>query len=390
MRIHDVDALRGFALLGIFVVNVTFMASAYPGNLVDDPSFSAPVDDVVRFVVAALFSMKFYLLFSFLFGYSFVLQIGAAQRAGVAFAPRMLRRVLGLFALGAGHIILLYSGDVLTTYAVACLVLLAVHRVSDRTALITAGAIYVVVTISLLVSAVFLDRSDFMPSSSEALVAAEDQTQSMLGSFADIVGQHLDGLGLLVIQAVSLQGPTALAMFLLGMVAARRHLFSGLDGKDALPRRVQWVGFPVGLGGGVLFAALGGDTTTLATLVSVVTAPFLAAAYVATLVRVLHSHRFTWARGILEPIGRVALTNYLAQSLVGLVLFTGIGFGLAGQVSPPLLLLLALVVFAIQALVSAFWLRRHRYGPVEYLLRCLTNWSRPGRHREATGHGGAK
>ena len=72
-RVHDVDALRGFALLGIFVVNITFMASAYPGNLVDDPNFSAPIDAVVRFLVAALFSMKFYLLFSFLFGYSFVL-----------------------------------------------------------------------------------------------------------------------------------------------------------------------------------------------------------------------------------------------------------------------------------------------------------------------------
>ncbi|MGP5930823.1 DUF418 domain-containing protein [Corynebacterium glyciniphilum] len=390
VRIHDVDAIRGLALLGIFVVNITFMASAYPGNLVDDPSFSNPVDDVARFVVAALFSMKFYLLFSFLFGYSFVLQIGAAQRAGVAFVPRMLRRILGLFALGAGHIVLLYSGDVLTTYAVACLVLLAIHRVSDRVALITAGAIYAFVSLSLVVSAMFLDRSDFMPSSSEALVAAEDQTQSMLGSFADIVGQHLDGLGLLVIQAVSLQGPTALAMFLLGMVAARRHLFSELGGKDELPRRVQWAGFPVGLGGGVLFAALGGDTNTLATLVSVVTAPFLAAAYVATLVRVLHSHRVTWVRGALEPIGRVALTNYLAQSLVGFVLFTGIGFGLAGQVSPPLLLLLALVAFAVQALASAFWLRRHRYGPAEYLLRCFTNWSRPGRVNVAVGRGGTE
>ncbi|MGO1975535.1 MAG: hypothetical protein ACTH2Q_21475, partial [Propionibacteriaceae bacterium] len=99
-RVHDVDALRGFALLGIFAVNITFMASAYPGNLVEDPSFISPLDGAARFVVAALFSMKFYLLFSFLFGYSFVLQMDAAERAGTAFVPRMLRRVLGLFVLG--------------------------------------------------------------------------------------------------------------------------------------------------------------------------------------------------------------------------------------------------------------------------------------------------
>ncbi|NLU83254.1 DUF418 domain-containing protein [Rhodococcus sp. HNM0569] len=388
-RIRDVDALRGFALLGIFVVNITFMASAYPGNLVEDPAFSTPFDDAVRFVVSGLFSMKFYLLFSFLFGYSFVLQIQAAERAGAAFAPRMLRRILGLFALGAGHIVLLYSGDVLTTYAVACLVLLAVYRVGDRVAVVAAGAIYAFVALSLLVSAVFLDRSEFMPSSDEALVAAEEQTQSMLGSFADIVGQHLDGLGLLVVQAASLQGPTALAMFLLGMVAARRSLFSGLSTRGLLLRRVQWVGFPVGLVGGALFATLGADTSTQATLVSVVTAPFLTAAYVATLVRILHSNRLTRVRGALESVGRVALTNYLTQSLVGFVLFTGIGFGLAGQVSPPLLLLLAVVIFSLQALVSALWLRHHRYGPVEYLLRCFTNWSRPERAEVTAGKEGS-
>lgn len=377
-RVHDVDALRGFALLGIFVVNITFMASGHPGNLVDDPAFSGPLDAAARFVVATLFSMKFYLLFSFLFGYSFVLQVEAAGRAGAAFVPRMLRRVLGLFVLGVGHIVLLYGGDVLTTYAVVCLILLAMHRVRDRVALITSGVIYAVVTISLVVSAAFLDRSAFMPSQEEALAQAAEQTQAMRGSLVDVIGQHLSGLDLLVVQAASLQGPTALAMFLLGMVAARRQLFSTLGARVGLLRRVQAVGFPVGLVGGVLHAALGGDTSTWATTVSVVTAPFLCAAYMATLIRMMHSSRGARLRAALAPVGRVALTNYLAQSLVGVILFTGVGFGLAGQVSPPMLIVVAIAVFAAQALVSAWWLQRHRYGPAEYLLRCFTNWSRPG------------
>lgn len=378
-RIHDVDALRGFALLGIFVVNITFMASAYPGNLVEDPAFSSPLDSAARFVVAALFSMKFYLLFSFLFGYSFVLQMEAAKRAGAAFVPRMLRRVVGLFVIGVGHIVILYSGDVLTTYAVICLILLAMYRVRDRTALITAGVMYGVVTLSLVISAAFLDREMFMPSHSEALFEAASQTQAMLGSPADIIGHHVAGLDLLVIQAASLQGPTALAMFLLGMVAARRRFFSGLTDRSVLLRRIQWVGFGVGLPGGVLYALLGGDTNTWATAVSVVTAPLLTAAYVATLVRAMHTPWGRKLRGALAPVGRVALTNYLGQSLAGLVLFSGVGLGLAGQVSPPILIVLALVVFAVQAAISAWWLQRHRYGPAEYLLRCFTNWSRPGR-----------
>src|SRR5690625_5305444 len=121
-RLHAGDARRGFALLGIFVVNITVMASAYPGNLVDAPLFSTPPDDAARLIVAVLFSMKFYLLFSFLFGYSFVLQMESAQRAGQAFAPRMLRRILGLFLLGAAHIVLLYGGYVLPTSAGAAMV----------------------------------------------------------------------------------------------------------------------------------------------------------------------------------------------------------------------------------------------------------------------------
>lgn len=376
-RVHDVDALRGFALLGIFAVNITFMASAYPGNLVADPAFSSPLDDVARFVVAALFSMKFYLLFSFLFGYSFVLQMDAAQRAGTAFVPRMLRRVLGLFVLGVGHIVLLYGGDVLTTYAVVGLVLLAMHQVRDVVALRTAAAIYAVVTASLVGSALFLDRSAFMPSRGEALATAAEQTGAMLGSPAEIIGHHVSGLDLLVLQALSLQGPTALAMFLLGMVAARRRLFSDLGSRVRLLRRVQWVGFPVGLAGGVTYAALGGDASTGATAVSVVTAPLLSAAYVATLVRLMHHPRTAWLRSTLSPVGRIALTNYLGQSVVGILLFTGVGLGLAGQVSPPLLLLLTFVVFAGQVVLSAWWLRSHRYGPAEYLLRWFTTWQRP-------------
>ncbi|MGO1975238.1 MAG: DUF418 domain-containing protein, partial [Propionibacteriaceae bacterium] len=294
-----------------------------------------------------------------------------------AFVPRMLRRVLGLFVLGVGHIVLLYGGDVLTTYAVVCLILLAMHRVSDRGALITAGVLYVVVLASLVGSALFLDRSAFMPSSDEALATAAAQTQAMLGSPADIISHHVSGLGLLVLQAASLQGPTALAMFLLGMVAARRKLFSDLGDRVSLLRRTQWIGFPIGLAGGAVYAALGGDANTSATAVSVVTAPFLTAAYVATLVRVMRSPRTAWVRTALAPVGRVALTNYLGQSLAGVLLFTGVGLGLAGRVSPPLLLLLAVAVFVGQGALSAWWLRSHRYGPAEYLLRWLTNGRRP-------------
>lgn len=376
-RVHDVDALRGFALLGILVVNITFMASGYPGNLVDDPAFASPLDDAVRWLSNVFVDMKFYLLFSFLFGYSFTLQMESARRAGAEFGPRMLRRIVGLFVIGALHIVVLYAGDVLTTYAVACLALLAMRNVRDRTALWTAGILYALVLASLVVSVLFVDSSAFLPSHAEALANAEHSTQALLGGWGDIVAEHVSGLGLLVAQAVSLQGPTALAMFLLGLVAGRRRMLADVRGDEPMLRRIQWVGFPVGLAGSVTYATMGGTGETAAALVSVATAPFLTAAYVATLLRVMHSPRTAVVRNALAPAGRIVLTNYLGQSLAGLLLFSGIGLGLAGRFSPLATMATAFAVFAFQLAVSAVWLRRFRYGPAEWALRWVTNARRP-------------
>ncbi|WP_018215980.1 DUF418 domain-containing protein [Salinispora vitiensis] len=380
-RLHDVDAVRGFALLGIFVVNITFMASGYPGNLVPDPAFSSLFDDLARDVSAVFVDMKFYILFSFLFGYSFTLQMESAERAGAAFGPRMLRRIAGLFILGALHTVLLYGGDILMTYAVVCLILLGMRRVRDRTALRVAGLLYGIVLLSLLTSGLLVDSSAFLPTEAEALANAENATAAMLGGWGDVIGHNLSGLPLLMLQSATFQGPTALAMFLLGMVAGRRRLLAGVRGHEPVLRRIQRIGFPVGIAGGVVYTLGGGNGETLAVAVSAVTAPLLTAAYVATLLRMMHSPRLAFVQPALAPAGRIALTNYLGQSLLGLLIFSGVGLGLAGSVSPMGTTGLALLIFAVQLAVSAWWLRRQRYGPAEWALRWVTNGERPGMAR---------
>lgn len=365
MRVLNVDAVRGFALFGIFAVNVTFMASGYPGNLVTDPAFDSAVDHAVRMLSSVLIDMKFYVLFSFLFGYSFTLQMGAA------FPARTLRRLGGLFALGALHTVFLYGGDILTTYAIAGLALFFLRNVRDRTAIRIALALYAVVLLSMIASGLLVDRSAFLPSEAEALANGAAATQALLGGWSANIGEHLAGLPLLILQAVTLQGPTALALFLLGMVAGRRQWLSGVRGDEPVLRRIQAIGFPVGLLGGIVYAASGGNGNTLAVAASVATAPLLAAAYVATLLRM------AVVREALAPAGRMALTNYLGQSVIGLIVFTGIGFGLAGEFSPLGLFGFVLVVFGGQLVVSALWMRRFRYGPMEWVLRWVTYGRRP-------------
>lgn len=387
-RIHDVDALRGFALLGILVVNITFMASGYPGNLITDPAFSSGLDTVARGIVTGLFSMKFYLLFSFLFGYSFTLQMNAADRAGAAFKPRMLRRILGLVLLGGLNIVFLYSGDVLTTYAAACLALFALRRASDRTTLCTTIGLYGFVVISLLASVAFVDRSAFLPSAAQAHAAAARETHQLLGGWGSVITEHLAGLPLLVVQAVSMQGPTALAMFLLGMLAGRRQLLANLTGREPMLHRLQLIGYPIGIAGAIFYALAGGDVNTGAVLISVLTAPLLTAAYVATLIQLMHRDQPIPLRAWLAPAGRIALTNYLGQSAVGLILFTGVGFGLAGTFSPPALLILAAAVFAGQLTASTLWLHHFRYGPAEWVLRWITNGQKPSWRQPRPGRTG--
>jgi uncharacterized protein len=376
-RVRDVDALRGFALFGIFAVNVTFMASGFPGNLVADPDFDSGLDHAVRTFSSIFIDMKFYVLFSFLFGYSFTLQLAAASRAGAAFGARMLRRIGGLFALGVLQIVFLYGGDILTTYAVACLVLLLLRNVTDRTAISIAVGLYAFVLAGMVAGALLVDRSAFLPGEAEALANGEAATQALLGGWAANIGEHLAGLPLLVLQAVTMQGPTALGLFLLGMVAGRRKWLTRAAGAGPVLRRIQLIGFPVGLLGAVTYAAAGGNGNTLGVAASVATAPALAAAYVATLLRIMHHPGTAAVRTALAPAGRMALTNYLGQSAIGLITFTGIGLGLAGRFSPLALFGYVLAVFAFQLLVSALWLRWFGYGPVEWALRWLTNARRP-------------
>ncbi|WP_350279809.1 DUF418 domain-containing protein [Kribbella sp. HUAS MG21] len=381
-RIQDIDALRGFALLGILIVNITFAASGFPIHLAQDPAYDSWLDHGVHWVSSAFVDMKFYLLFSFLFGYSFQLQLEAAQRAGAAFKPRMLRRLGGLFVLGVLHGIFLITGDILSVYAIIGLVLLAMRRVKDRTALIVAAAIYAYLFVTLAAAALFVDSSQFIDPTT-AVAAAQETTANMAGSFSGAVDEHIRSLPTYGLSLLTVQGPTTLAAFLVGMVVGRRRLLQNLSGNEAVLRLIQLIGFTIGITGGMYYATVGGNGHTDAVLISVLTAPFLTAAYVATLLRFMHSERGEDLRRLLAPAGRMALSNYLGQSVANMLIFTGAGFGLAGQVSPLETVGFALAIFAVQVALSHLWLNSCSYGPVEGALRAVTNATAPGWRRQA-------
>ncbi|MEU4079403.1 DUF418 domain-containing protein [Streptomyces venezuelae] len=387
-RLAQVDALRGFALLGILLVNIGFQASAYHGVGLAEPGFDSPLDGAVRWFVALFFESKFFLLFSFLFGYSFTLQLASAERDGVRFAPRFLRRLTGLFVLGVLHAVLLFSGDILTTYALLGLILFAARRVRPRAAVRTA-VILLTVTASLyllLAAGVFLMGGADVPDAG-AVAEAERAAQALRGGPGPVIGQHLAELSEFVFALIFLQAPASLAAFFLGLAAGRARALGDLARHRATLVRLQWAGFTVGLLGAGVYAwgnlADAGDAfQILAIGIDLLTAPLLSAAYGATVLRLTQGRFGRRTVALLGPVGSMTLTGYLTQSLVCALLFTGYGAGLVGRVPPAGVLAIALALFAAQVVASRWWLRRYRSGPVEWALRAWTTLSVPPLRRE--------
>ncbi|MES5045988.1 DUF418 domain-containing protein [Rhizobium nepotum] len=376
-RIANIDAIRGFALFGVLVVNILAFSSVYYGSGFLAPAERTGADLVLAFMVSAVFELKFYLLFSFLFGYSVTLQMQSAEKAGVAFLPRMLRRQAGLFLIGAIHAVVLFHGDILTTYALLGLLLLALRRGSD-TAKLRLALILVVATAAFWLLMAYLqwneparDDSALFQRKAEAAIAA------FRGTPQTVVAEHLASLWSFLPMLLLLQAPCALAMFLLGFVSGQRRFFERREGYEAYLNRALLWGLLIGLPGGLVYAAAtqlmpGSYLETVALALSVLTAPFFTLALMAAMLKLFDSDRAGRWRDALASAGRMALSNYLLQSVLCAAIFHGYGFGLIGRLSMAQTLIVALAIFAIQLLASCLWLRRFRYGPLEWLLRAMT------------------
>ncbi|MTJ82284.1 MAG: DUF418 domain-containing protein [Telmatospirillum sp.] len=379
-----VDALRGFALLGILVVNIIAFASPYYSAGLPDPSTGKVLGRLAMATVSWLFETKFYLLFSFLFGYSFTLQMRSAERAGASFRPRILRRLAGLFLFGLGHGVLLFHGDILTTYAVLGLVLLMLRRTDPRR--LVRIALWLVVGTSLfwLGIGILETLEPSGPSATSQDVARA--IQAYRSSPATVVSQHLRDLTQMLGLLGLVQAPTALAMFLLGLVAGQRGLFHDIGGHLPLFRRMLVAGAAIGLPCAAIYAVtsgafMGTPWEVFGLARSLLTAPLLTGGYVGGLVLLFRGSAGAILVDVLAPAGRMALSNYLMQSLICAVIFYAYGFRMVGEIPPALAVLMAFGIFLIQLMASRWWMERCSYGPLEWALRALTNLHVPALRR---------
>lgn len=389
------DILRGTALAGILVINITTVAD--PGGMFGLGRTGPLADLLVWAGLILLVESKFFTLFSFLFGMGFAIQLQRARRRGDRHWVRFLRRLFALGLFGVAHIVLLWAGDILLCYALVGLLLLAFQFASDRwlirwsVVLLTLPLLAIAAVFLLTVVARFFPEGDAKLREADAellqdIAKAAPEAQAN-PTYGEMIEQRLDEYKFVAV-LLATRVSTVLAMFLLGMWAGRREVLARPDDHLPLSRWVRRWGLGVGLVLSALVTAqyfLAPPITALTglffnqTLVGPILAMGYAAAFVLFVRRVGES-RFA----PVAAVGRMALTNYLGQSLLCAIVFWKLGFGLVGTVSPLGQVGIAALIYLVQMALSVVWLRYFQYGPMEWLWRAFTYLRFPPFLRTAT------
>ena len=385
-RFIILDALRGFALLGICLANYPEFSLFSFLSAEDAARLQTPgLDRVLRYLLSFFVDGKFYTIFSLLFGIGFSIILEHALAEGGAGLKVFYRRMLCLLGIGLMHLWLLWSGDILTLYAALGMLLPLWHKSSDRTLLRWAGALLLLpVAVDGAVEIFGLRPAGWFYDRQWALCARYGITEE---NFAYWLRDSQDYKGVL---QFLVQGGfermtefidgnryfRVLGLFLLGYWAGRQRFFAQLEEWRPLLRRIVRLGFGLGLplSGFYAWSSVNGHPWGLAAHSALYTFSVfpMGFAYVAGLCLLyLRSTEAGIWRALAAP-GRMALTNYLMQTVFGMLIFYGIGLGLGAGLSLSIVLPIALAVYGLEMALSTLWMRHFRFGPIEWLWRMLT------------------
>lgn len=379
-RFAALDILRGLALLGVLLVNLSsdfrIPLAQHILTFHTDPDWADRAADVG---VAILLEFKAITLFSLLFGAGVGVFAERAAARGVDAMRFLARRFLVLLALGLCHLLLIWNGDILTLYAVCGLLLLPLLRL--RTATLA------FVGIALIAGAYIIPWGFLWPGDAALhTLATEGIRVYSRGSFGDVLGFHWRETGRLILPLLAQTLPRTLGLMALGTVAWRAGALRDPQKYRGLLWEVAAVG---GVVGGtmtllsVYSASTGKPGTAPALLLEAGSTVPLSLAYGAGLLLALRSLRLATLAAPFAAVGQMAMTNYLTQSVALSLLFYGYGLGLTGRIGSAAGASIGLALYAVQVGLSCWWLRRYRFGPVEWLWRSLTYGRRQPMRRSA-------
>lgn len=385
-RIVLIDALRGFALAGVALVHVTeqYLAGPQPPGFME--GLNGLPDQILMGFISIFIQGKFFALFSILFGLSFSIQMTSADRKGEDFSWRFLWRAALLFIIGYIHHFF-YRGDILTIYAVLAPFLIPFHRLSNKWILGVMAICFLSLPRFLTFFWMGNDAFFGLPNDFQnpLEIAYYETVQS--GSIVEVFAAN-GGYGMKTKMNFQLLPMGRIyytfGYFLTGLWLGQIGLFhEATKWLKVIKRTMLWL-----LGLLVLAGVLTGLTFSQAPqpvdfshVLHVAGINFFDWTNIAITGIILGGfillyHKNWWLPKLtfFAPYGRMALTNYVLQSVIGTFLFFGWGLGLIGQLRSVYLVLIAIVLIALQTWFSKYWLQHFRYGPLEWLWRSATYW----------------
>jgi uncharacterized protein len=380
-RIAFVDILRGFAVFGILVANMAGFSgySTYIESL--NPGIDRTIIILIRFLVVA----KFYSLFSFLFGWGMAIQMERAAARSTNFVPIYVRRLLILLGVGIIHGVLIWSGDILTLYALLGLILILFRNRSEKFLLISI-ILCLLFSIFLTVPGQIMDNFRLWYEEITSFLRSTNLPENLFarGTYVEItqlrIQDYLSGLS----RSLYSFG-NVFAMFLLGLYVGKRRIFQEVDQHLTLIRKTLILGLLFGVTfhglwiwstihpGWLPFDWIPVDySRMLQRTYYTIGAATIMLFYVSGFILILRRESIHDQLAPLGNVGRMALSNYLLQSIVATLIFYNYGLGLYNQISPTFGLILTIIIFLAQIKFSGWWFERFKFGPVERLWRMLT------------------
>ena len=381
-RIDMLDAIRGFALFGILLMNL----EAFNGPIMQamsgiDPTLHG-LDRIADAFIYIFVQGKFWTLFSLLFGIGFAIMYDSAARSGGDFRRIYKRRLWALLAIGAAHGILVWEGDILFTYALAGFVLLWRMKSDTPPRLVRILMVYCAPLAMLAFAGAMAGNHDDGADIAK-MMAEESRFQGHSPYLATLqwrAGYFLQSLGNLVILL-----PMAAAVFALGVRLHRLGWSRPAASADDGGGRAAIYCYLAGLA--LMLASISISPDVSPVRIDAVFATVNILNMLAGLLMCLGMYfglRWLWPRAwfqtrlaLLVPLGRMALSNYLGQSLICTLIFSGYGLGYFQQLPRAWHIPFAMAVIAAQAAFSTWWLSRFSMGPAEFLWRWLTYGKRP-------------
>ncbi|MCD8818177.1 MULTISPECIES: DUF418 domain-containing protein [Mammaliicoccus] len=368
-RIFSIDALRGFSLLGILLMNI--LTFAYPYQIINPFEFFQHQDGA-WFKISSLFIIaSFYPIFAFLFGYGLSIMYQNSLDKGLNYYPMITRRLLFLLLLGIIHGVFIFYGDILSTYALLGLIAIIFVRLKPQFTLVALSiGIGIFVLLYLLPMILLKDVTQI-----ESFVGLQEleRVNNILSSadYVSIIGFNLKYFGMNIANAI-LVGPfSILPIMLFGIYAHQINWFNKIKQHKNLYMVIGVVVLILGLAIKMIQIVLEGSVTSQL-MSQMIGGPIVALSYIMFFVILCEDQT---ARKILTPlqsIGKLSLTTYISQSIICIIIFYGVGLNYYGKLPVLNIYIIGIVIYFVQLIVSYLYLMKFKQGPLEKLWRKVT------------------